>query len=136
MDEYLHQILARGNMGVFTDEGSNIPQREPRFVGLKSLFAQGRSKRTPVLFATQRPSWINKSVLSEGDFYASFHLQHEDDRDRAAAFMPQDVKKRLDDYCAHWYDVKQDYYTTIRPVDENETLERLDDRLRPRGRFL
>ena len=137
VDNYLHAILTRGNTGVFTDEGSAIKQAEPRYVGLKALFAQGRSKRTPVLFATQRPSWINKSVLSEGDYYALFHLQNGEDRDRARSFMGDiDLEQRLDEYFCHWYDVKQNASFKIRPVNEDETFERLEDRLRPRRTFL
>lgn len=136
MDNYFHRILAKGRTGVFTDEGSSVPQREPRFVGFKSLFTQGRSKLTPVLFATQRPAWINKSILSESDFFACFHLQTKDDQDRVGIFMPPQAGERLDDYHSHWYDVKQDFYTTIQPVDEDEILNVLDDRLRPKRRFL
>jgi len=136
VDEYLHEILQRGNIGIFTDEGASIPQREPKFTGLKAIFAQGRSKRVPILFATQRPSFINRSVFSEGDFYACFHLQHGGDRDRAREFMPAQVENRLDEYCAHWYDVKSDAYYIVRPVDQDETFERIDERLRPRQTLL
>jgi DNA helicase HerA-like ATPase len=136
LDAYLHKILSKGNTGVFTDEGSTIPQREPRYVGLKSLFAQGRSKRTPILFATQRPSFLNQSVLSEGDYYAAFHLQHEPDRERAARFIPGGIEPRLDDYHSRWYDVKQDAHFVIPPVDEDQALERIDRRLKPRINLL
>lgn len=136
VDGYLHRILERGNTGIFTDEGYSIPQREPKYVGLKSVFAQGRSKRTPILFATQRPSWINMSVLSESDYFARFHLSHVDDRERAAKFMPGVPDERLDDYHAYWYDVKQDAYFHLLPVDENETMQRLDERLKPRRAFV
>lgn len=136
-DTYLHNILAKGNIGIFTDEGSSIPQREPRFLGLKSIFAQGRSKRTPILFATQRPAHINKSVLSEGDFYALFHMQNEDDIDRVNKVMPRALtEKLLDEYHSHWYDVKQNASFTLGPVSEDETMQRLDERLKPRRTFL
>lgn len=136
IDTYLHRILERGNTGIFTDEAASIPQREPKYLGLKSIFAQGRSKRTPILLASQRPSWINRSVLSEGDYYASFHLLHDDDRATARKFMPEAVENRLDDYHAHWYDVKQDAYFVIAPVSEDDTMQRLDERLKPRRSFI
>jgi hypothetical protein len=132
VDEYLHTILEAGDIGIFTDEGNKLPQREPLYVGLKSVFAQGRSKNVPVLFATQRPSWINKSVLSEGDYYALFHLQNIEDRARAGTVMPRDViEKRLDTYHAHWYDVKAGSSFIIRPVDNDESLARLRSKLKP-----
>lgn len=136
LDDYLYKILARGNTGFFSDEGSNIPQREPRYRGLKAIFAQGRSKRCPVIFASQRPSWLNKSVLSEGDYYAAFHLQHDDDRDTTRKFMTKAADAPLDEFHSHWYDVKQNLFCTLGPVSEDAIFERLDDRLRPKRRFL
>lgn len=136
LDEYLHRILARGNIGIFSDEGNSIPQREPRYKGLKSIFAKGRSKRVPFLYATQKPAWTNRSVLSESDFFAAFHLQHADDRETAGKFIPGGVEPRLDDYHARWYDVKQDAHFVIKPVNNDETMERFEERLKPRQRLL
>jgi hypothetical protein len=50
--------------------------------------------------------------------------------------MPAEVENRLDDFHAHWYDVKRDAYFIIRPVNNDETMQRLDERLRPRQRFI
>lgn len=136
MDHYLYKILERGKTGIFTDEGSNLPQREPKETGLKAVFAQGRSKRVPILFATQRPSWINRSVMSESDFYAAFHLSTKTDRDKILEFMPESTEKRLDDYHCHWYDLKKDASFVIRPIDIDETLNRLDERLKPRQHLI
>lgn len=136
LEVYLHRIIGRGNVGLFTDEGSSLPQREPRYTGLKEIFAKGRSKRVPVLFATQRPAWLNQSILSESDYFASFYLQNEPDRDRVASFIPGGVEERLDDYFAHWYDVKRDARMVIAPVDEDEALQRLDERLKPKRKYL
>ena len=76
------------------------------------------------------------SVLSESDYFAVFHLHHADDRDRARKFIPRGVEERLDDYHLHWYDVKQDAYFRLQPVDEAATMQRLDERLRPARTFL
>lgn len=136
IDALMSRILEKGNIGVFDDEAASIPQSEPRFVGLKSIFAAGRSKRTPMLFGTQRPSWINKSVLSESDYFAGFYLQNEDDMKRAQKFVGKRFDERLPPYHAHWYDVKQDAYFRVRPVDEAETMQVLDERLKPRQRLI
>lgn len=136
VDEYLFDILRKGNIGVFTDEGSNLPQREPKFRGLKAIFAQGRSKRVPFLFATQRPAWINKSVLSEADYYVSFALATDGDKARVREFMPDQVARPLATYHCHWYDIKQDAYFTVSPVNEDETFDRLSERLKPKIRLI
>lgn len=136
VDDYLYKILAKGNIGLFCDESSNIPQREPKFRGLKAVFAQGRSKKVPVILATQRPAWINQSVLSESDYFACFHLQKADDRARAREFMPDGIEERLDDYHSYWYDVKKDRLFTLSPVNEDATFDRLSERLKPKVRLI
>lgn len=136
LDQYLYSVLARGETGIFTDEGYSMPQREPRYRGFKTVLSQGRSKHVPVLFATQRPSWINKSILSESNYFAAFHLHLVSDKKRALEFMPARSVERLDDYHAHWYDVRRDAYMQIAPVDNDESFSRIDQRLRPRVRML
>lgn len=131
VDDWLFDILKRGNIGLFVDEGSNIPQREPKYRGLKAVFAQGRSKRVPFLFATQRPAWINKSVLSEADYYVCFDLATDGDKQRVREFMPEDATDPLEMYHCHWYDIKQKSHWVIRPVSETETFDRLNERLKP-----
>jgi DNA helicase HerA-like ATPase len=136
VDDYLFSILKRGNIGVFIDEGSNLPQREPKYRGLKAIFAQGRSKKVPFLFATQRPAWINKSVLSEADYYVSFALATDSDKARVKEFMPEEATGPLAAYHCHWYDIKQDAYFMVRPVNEDETFNRLSERLKPKIRLI
>lgn len=131
VDDYLFDILRKGNIGIFSDEGSNLPQREPKYRGLKAVFAQGRSKRVPFIFATQRPAWINKSVLSEADHYICFDLATAGDIQRVNEFMPDVDPQSLARYSCHWYDIKQRTTWTVRPVDENETFDRLNERLKP-----
>jgi DNA helicase HerA-like ATPase len=133
VDVYLHRMIARGDIGLFTDEGANLPHQQPRYTGLRTIFAQGRSKRVPVIFATQRPAWINRSVLSESDFFSLFDLSVSEDRQRANSFMPDEVRQRgLDEYHSYWYDVKRKALMIVRPVDEPDTIARLAERLRPR----
>jgi len=136
IDQFLYDCLRRGNIGLVFDEGASVPQREPRFKGLKTVLAQGRAKRVPVIFASQRPKHINKSLLSEGDFYARFHLSNDEDVDFVENFMPKDASERLADYHCFWYDVGKDNLFVVSPVDEAETEERFYERLKPKRRFL
>lgn len=131
VNDYLFEILRKGNIGLFVDEGSNLPQREPKFKGLKAIFAQGRSKRVPFIFATQRPSWINKSVMSEADHYICFDLATAGDISRVNEFMPGVDPQALARFHCHWYDIKQRQRWTIAPVSEDETFDRLNERLKP-----
>lgn len=136
MDAFLFSVLKRGNTGLLFDEGAAVPQREPRFVGLKSVLAQGRGKRVPVIFNSQRPKHINKSLLSEGDFFARFHLSYGGDADYVNEFMPPLAQTHLPDYHSHWYDIGRQNLFQIGPVDDDDTLYRFDERLRPKRRLL
>lgn len=135
IDNYLFNILRHGNIGVMFDEGASIPQREPRFLGLKTVLAQGRGKRVPVIFGSQRPRHINKSLLSEGDFFALFHLSYQSDVDAVREFMPKRVMQPLDDFHSYWYDVRKDKLFVLGPVNDDDTLERFENRLQPRRRM-
>lgn len=136
VNDYLFKILRKGRIGLFADEGKNIPQSEPRFKGLSAVFSQGRSLKVPVLFGTQRPSWINKSILSESEYFANLGLQNREDVKKAREFMPNVAENPIEEYHVHWYDVRQRANFTIRPVDEAQTFQLLDERLRPRRTFL
>lgn len=136
VDNYLRDILAKGQIGIFADEGASLPQQEPRFTALKTVFAQGRSQHVPFLFGTQRPSWINRSVRSEGSYYAAFHMHNESDRKLAKEFMPQGIDKRLKPYHCYWYDVGRDVLLQLSPVNADEIMNRFDIRLKPKIKFI
>jgi hypothetical protein len=136
VDKYLFDILRRGNIGVLFDEGASVPQREPRFLGLKTMLSQGRGKRVPVIFGSQRPRHINKSLLSEGDYFARFHLSYDGDCKAINEFMPTGADVELDDFHCCWYDVGKDRLFIMSPVDDDLTLDRFEERLKPRRRML
>lgn len=136
VDQYLLDILRHGNTGVLFDEGAAVPQREPRFLGLKTVLSQGRGKRVPVIFGSQRPRHINKSLLSEGDFFARFHLSYDGDIAAVNEFMPNAAQEPLDDFQSYWYDVGKNRLSILAPVDDDATYERLEERLKPKRRLL
>lgn len=136
VDQYLFEILHRGRIGILFDEGASVPQREPRFVGLKTVLSQGRGLRVPVIFGSQRPRHINLSLLSEGDFFARFDLSFEQDADYVRQFMPDEASGPLDEYHCWWYDQGKSRLNILAPVDDDMTLERFEQRLRPKRRLL
>lgn len=136
INDYLFQILERGNIGFFCDEASNIPQREPKYRGLKAILAQGRSKKVPVILASQRTAWLNQSIISETEYFAAFQFNQDADKKRLAEFMPDSAKSTLDDFNSHWYDIKRNAYFRLKPVDEQATFERLSERLKPKVRLI
>ena len=88
-----------------------------------------------VIACFQRPAHINRSVLSESEFFAVFHLQSEADRKRVYDFSPSKMKleKRIDDYHCRWYDVKRDFICTLSPVPNDDVIKQeFEERLKPR----
>jgi len=136
INDYLFSLLDHGNIGFFCDEASNIPQREPRFRGLKAILAQGRSKKVPVILASQRTAWLNQSIISETEYFAAFQFNQAADKKRLSEFMPDDATETLDDYWSHWYDIKRNAYFRLKPVDEQGTFDRLSERLKPKVRLI
>jgi hypothetical protein len=136
IDAYFYNCLRKGGHGTLVDEGMSAPQAEPRFRGLRTLLAQGRSKLAPVILGSQRPRRINKSLLSEGDFFARFHMSFGDDLDYTREFMPLETNAPLDEYHCHWYDVRRDTRFVVAPVNPDDALERLQSKLEPKRRFI
>lgn len=139
VDHWLRSALKNGNIGVFVDEGLELPQREPRFVAFKNMLSQGRSKNVPVIICMQRPAWVNRSIFSESDFFAVFHMQADDDQATVRRFTPKDweLSKRLDDFHSRWYDVGNDTSFVMKPVPADDIiLEDFEKVLKPKRNFV
>lgn len=123
----LHQ---RENCGIYVDEGYGI---SPNSKGLRAVLTQGRSKHLPVIYLSQRPSWISQFVISEADFLAVFRLSKPEDRQRVQQMIPKDVfdiSQRLPDFHSYWYDVGKDFGAIMKPVPgDDEIIGRIDQRL-------
>lgn len=69
VEKLLRRIWRRGNIGIYFDEGYNVPQGQFRS-SFRNIMTQGRSLQIPVITVVQRPVWIDKFALSEADFYS------------------------------------------------------------------
>lgn len=136
VERLLQRIWARGRAGVYIDEGHMLPDHG----GLKALLTQGRSKSIPVIVLSQRPSWVNRFVFSEADYYAVFHLNDKRDRQTIGAFMPDGaVSTPLPARHSWYYDIARNRLYHMLPVpDRDAILERFEERnpKRTRGRFV
>lgn len=130
LDTFLWRIWARGNCGVFADEGymiGNIPS-------FNALLTQGRSKRIPMMVLSQRPVWLSRFVFSEADFYQIFNLNHREDRKKVGEYV-RDLYAdyMLPDYHSLWYDVGRDQVNIFAPVPSRDViLDTFKARLSPR----
>lgn len=136
VENWLHKVWLRENVGLYADEGYLLPNKGNAF---NRCLTQGRSKHIPVICLTQRPSWISRFVFSEADFIACMQLNEKNDRKRVQEFIPADrvnVDMRLPDYHSHWYDVGKDNAYVLRPVPDATVLtETMHNRLKPKRRL-
>lgn len=127
--ELLWKIHGKGNTGVYVDEGYMISPRDP---AQNALLTQGRSKRIPMIIATQRPVGMTRLARSESDFFQVFYLKSKDDRKVVQEFIPVDLEELmvapvnteppLPKYHSLWYDVHRNRLFKMDPVPDAGTI--------------
>lgn len=134
VDNQMKQIWENENTGVFIDEGYMIGKNNAWF---RALLTQGRSKHVPIITLSQRPTWIDRFILSESEFYQVFRLQHQGDIDTVNEFIPHKLfrdpegnKIRLPEYTSYYYDVGKDDLAIAPPVEDMDKIyARFDARI-------
>lgn len=140
LDDWLWKVWRQTGIGLFFDEGALIDKYSKP---MKTILVTGRSLHIPVYTLSQRPVDLMRPVFTEQNFYMGFHLNDKKDRDTVSGWTPDDgiwednQKNRLPEFHSRWYDVGADYSTILKPVPRaTHILERFDERLRPRKRFI
>ena len=114
LEDWLWRVWRKGNIGLFCDEVSLIPQKK----AFKAILRQGRSKRIPVISCTQRPCDCDREVFTESQYRMLYGV--EDKRRDAPViqglFGEMDVKRTPDRYCSYWWDVRQRRLFDLPPV--------------------
>lgn len=132
ISDYLTRVWRRGRHGIFVDEGfvmSHVPQNEEMF---ETLMTQGRSLRIPMILLSQRPAWVSRFMFSEADFIQAWRLNDKRDIKTVESFLPSGAYVRLPEFHSLYYDVGKNKLTYLKPVpNEETTLEKIEDRLRP-----
>ena len=127
VENFLMNIWARGDIGVYIDESYMIDKDSP---ALSACLTQGRSKHIPMICLTQRPAWISRFVFSESDYFAIFHLNDKRDQKTVEQFMPESVEERLPDYNCRWFDVGHNKIFRLLPVPDRENIiQRFEEKL-------
>lgn len=133
VENFLRNVWWAEHTGLYFDEGYMIRQHSH---ALKAILTQGRSKRIPVISLSQRPVELSRFLLSESEFLQMFFLHTPADIKRMRDWMPWDgsTPERFHSY---WYDVARRQLTYLKPVpDESEILNRFDDRIPRRRRWI
>ena len=133
VENYLWDVKKRGHIGLFFDEGYEIPQGNV----LRSLLTQGRSLKIPVIMLCQRPSFINRFVFSEMSFFTAFHLNDTRDRKTVQSFVDcdsevwQDMSEIMPPFHSRFYDLKNHVSCFLKPCpNEQNLIQAFDDALR------
>lgn len=136
LEDWLWKVWAKGNIGLFADELSLIPQKR----AWKAILRQGRSKRIPVIGCTQRPVDCDRENFTEAQYRCFFGL--EDARDYQVIrglFGDLDIRDKARSLKRHWslwYDVKQRSLLTLRPVPAPDIVASDIRRVAPYNLFL
>jgi hypothetical protein len=137
VEAWLWNIHERENCGVYVDEGYGIDAKSK---ALRAVLTQGRSKRLPCIFLSQRPSWISPFVVSEADFLDVFQLTLPQDVQKVSEIMGREnaiLSQSLPEYHSLWFDVAKNRARIMTPVPDDETiLDRIDQRLKPRRKAI
>jgi hypothetical protein len=117
LEDWLWKVWLKGNIGIFVDEVSLVPQRH----AFKAVLRQGRSKRIPVISCTQRPVDCDREVFSEAQYRMLYGIEdlHRDYPVIKGLFGGNDVRPALANLPRHWslwYDAKQRALSTLKPV--------------------
>ena len=86
VNDFLLQCWRQENTGLFFDEGFMVPQQRP-YKAFDHIMTQGRSKHIPVIACYQRPAWLSQFAMSQGDFFAVFHVKKPEDREKLGDYV-------------------------------------------------
>lgn len=129
VENQMQQIWAKGNTGVYVDEGYMIGTRNPWF---RNLLTQGRSKHIPMIVLSQRPTWMDRFVFSESNYFQVFDLTDTDDLNNVRRFIREtperNLSRPLPEFHSYYYDVKNKQLDRLKPVPDIDTLYKVFDR--------
>ncbi len=103
-EEVIVSCYRAGNVLVYIDELYAVaPPNVKPSNALWALYTRGRELGVGVWASTQRPVWIPLFALSEAEHFFVFRLQLQEDRQRMAAFMGEEVNRTIIDKHGFFY---------------------------------
>lgn len=112
LENWFWRVWERGNIGIFSDEVSLVPQK----AAFKAILRQGRSKLIPVIACTQRPVDCDREVFTESTYVAVFRVKDRRDYKIIESFSGGvSMERPLPDHYFYWYDARQNTLYTLKP---------------------
>ena len=119
LEDWLWKIWQKGDIGLFCDEASLIPQRS----AFKAVLRQGRSKLIPVIACTQRPVGCEREIFTESQYASVFRLDDKRDYQIVKGFCREaQIEGNLPPYHSFWYDKRQAQLSILKPVPDGATI--------------
>jgi len=100
IDRGFRWIYERWNTLLYVDEALDVTLRQEIPFGFHAVLTRGRQRIISTLVATQRPTGIPQSIISEAQHRYIFYLQLEQDRKRMESLtgIAEERIKKLDKY--------------------------------------
>lgn len=118
-EDWLWRVWEHGNIGLFVDEVSLVPQKE----AFKAILRQGRSLRLPVIACSQRPVDVDREVWSEANYVSVFRLDDVRDYKIIKGFTRDAaIERQLPEFHSHWYDKKNGTLIELQPVPKPASI--------------
>ena len=119
VESLLWKIHARGNCGIFVDEGMVLGHSK----AFRVVLTQGRSLGIPMIVCTQRPKLVSLSVFTESNFFMIYHLTHPEDEKLVAGYVGRRrYLEPLPKYHFYWYEVTERTLIKMRPVPDRSLI--------------
>lgn len=127
LENWLMQVWACEDIGLFIDEGYALPQKN----AFDMILTQGRSKHIPVIALYQRPVYMSRFAIAQADYFAAFDQNDERDLKTTRTFIKDyvapngtklNVYDELPPYHCFWYDVSQGRTDVLKPVPGRNTI--------------
>jgi len=119
IEDWLKKVWTHGNIGLFVDEVSLIPQKD----AFKAILRQGRSLRIPVIACSQRPVDVDREVWSEAQYISVFRLDDVRDYKIIQGFTRNaPIEAPLPEHWSYWYDKRKNACITLKPVPDPVTI--------------
>lgn len=106
--EVMSECYNARNVTVYIDEVYRVVEPQTKVPNIfNALYTQGRELGIGVWASTQRPTWIPLVCMSESEHYFMFHLNMEKDKATMAAFMGEQVEKKISDPHGFYYSFQE-----------------------------
>lgn len=87
VSHFLDELMLEGGWTLFVDEMAYLVETLGLRHVLDEYWNAGRSSGLSLIAGTQRPYWLSRSAVSQGDWVICFRINDEEDRERAARIL-------------------------------------------------